>query len=55
MMKHHDEYTNDLLARVVERFLIHHREAEGNKNPAIREILGKMCTVELCEMHMLTQ
>ncbi len=45
---------NELLSRVVERFLFHMEKA-GSDNPIVSEIARKMCGIGLCEMWILTQ
>lgn len=54
MMLTFDSMTNDLLARVVERFIFHSGKA-NSENPLISENAAKMCDIEIWEMWALTQ
>ena len=53
-MPEYDEVTNNLLARVVERFIFHSGKA-NSENPLISEYAVKMCDIEIWEMWALTQ
>lgn len=54
-MRQHNKETNNLLARVVERFLFHTKLATEAANPVVEDGARKMCDIELWEMWTLTQ
>lgn len=49
-----DTITNELLAKVAERFMFHSEAAKSDK-PVVAETAKRMCEIEMCEMWMLTQ
>lgn len=49
-----DSRTNDILARVVERFHLYNEKTRSD-NPLVASAAGKMCEVAVWEMWALTQ
>lgn len=49
------QYKNDKLADVAERFKYHSKMARTSDNPIIVDAAKKMCSIEIWEMWVLTQ
>ena len=49
------QYKNDKLAYVVERFKYHSEMAQTSDNPIIVDAAKTMCGIEMLEMWLLTQ
>lgn len=53
-MRRHDRHTNELIARVMERFL-HSMEGAKDPNPVLSGFAKEICGIWMAGMWMLTQ